>query len=75
MDFYGFEILNHNSLEQLCINYANERLHYNFVKDYLYDQISQDEKTKALEDYELRVQLLDGNPSIFGILNEVNVMI
>uniref|UniRef100_A0A8C5LLH3 Unconventional myosin-XIX n=1 Tax=Leptobrachium leishanense TaxID=445787 RepID=A0A8C5LLH3_9ANUR len=77
LDVYGFESFPQNNLEQLCINYANEKLQQHFVMHYLKAQ--QDEYAAeglewsfiSYQDNQSCVDLLDGSPvSIFSLLNE-----
>ncbi|XP_069082641.1 unconventional myosin-XIX isoform X1 [Pleurodeles waltl] len=77
LDVYGFESFPENSLEQLCINYANEKLQQHFVSHYLKSQ-QEEYATEGLEwsfisyqDNQGCVELIDGSPiSIFSLLNE-----
>lgn len=39
LDIYGFEVFDHNSFEQLCVNYTNERIHQIYL-----DQVFKNEK-------------------------------
>ncbi|XP_069801991.1 unconventional myosin-XIX isoform X2 [Dendropsophus ebraccatus] len=77
LDVYGFESFPQNSLEQLCINYANEKLQQHFVSHYM--KVQQDEyAAEGLEwsfvtyqDNERCVELIEGTPhSVFSLLNE-----
>ncbi|XP_069470807.1 unconventional myosin-XIX isoform X3 [Ambystoma mexicanum] len=77
LDVYGFESFPENSLEQLCINYANEKLQQHFVSHYLKAQ-QEEYAAEGLEwsfisyqDNQGCVDLIDGSPiSIFSLLNE-----
>ncbi|XP_061460786.1 unconventional myosin-XIX isoform X1 [Rhineura floridana] len=77
LDVYGFESFPDNHLEQLCINYANEKLQQHFVGHFLKAQ-QEEYATEGLEwsfiNYEDNLCCLDvieGSPvSIFSLLNE-----
>ncbi|XP_076453180.1 unconventional myosin-XIX-like [Babylonia areolata] len=76
LDIYGFEIFPTNSLEQLCINYANERLQQHYVAQFLKNlQMEYQEECLHWEPIDYNdnrpcVNLLDGRFSVFGLLNE-----
>ncbi|XP_029028743.1 unconventional myosin-XIX isoform X2 [Betta splendens] len=77
LDVYGFECFQINNLEQLCINYANEKLQQHFVAHYLRAQ--QDEYVSEglqwsfvkYQDNQSCLDLIEGSPvSVFSLLNE-----
>ncbi|XP_075847369.1 unconventional myosin-XIX isoform X2 [Microtus pennsylvanicus] len=77
LDVYGFESFPDNSLEQLCINYANEKLQQHFVAHYLKAQ-QEEYALEGLEwsfvnyqDNQTCLDLLEGSPiSICSLINE-----
>ncbi|KAK2816296.1 hypothetical protein Q7C36_022567 [Tachysurus vachellii] len=77
LDVYGFECFLLNNLEQLCINYANEKLQQHFVAHYLKAQ-QEEYVSEGLQWSFIRYQdnqscldLIEGNPTcIFSLLNE-----
>ncbi|XP_043910504.1 unconventional myosin-XIX [Protopterus annectens] len=77
LDVYGFESFPVNNLEQLCINYANEKLQQHFVAHYLRAQQEEyvDEGLAwsfvSYQDNRSCLDLIEGGPiSIFSLLNE-----
>ncbi|XP_058531432.1 unconventional myosin-XIX isoform X2 [Ochotona princeps] len=77
LDVYGFESFPHNSLEQLCINYTNEKLQQHFVAHYLRAQ-QEEYALEGLEwsfvnyrDNQTCLDLIEGSPiSICSLINE-----
>ncbi|XP_060581862.1 unconventional myosin-XIX-like isoform X2 [Ruditapes philippinarum] len=76
LDIYGFEAFERNSLEQLCINYANEKLQQHYVKHFLkdlqkeYEEECIDWQHLTYNDNQPCLDILEGQPSVFGLLNE-----
>ncbi|XP_030648424.1 unconventional myosin-XIX [Chanos chanos] len=77
LDVYGFECFLQNNLEQLCINYANEKLQQHFAAHYLKAQ-QEEYVSEGLEwsfikyqDNQGCLDLIEGSPtSVFSLLNE-----
>eukprot|EP00040_Diaphanoeca_grandis_P010012 m.51286 g.51286 ORF g.51286 m.51286 type:complete len:923 (-) comp21424_c0_seq1:555-3323(-) len=76
LDIFGFESVSNNSLEQLCINYANEKLQQLFCDECLkseqkiYIAEGLDCSNVKIIDNSKCVELIDGKCNIFGLLNE-----
>eukprot|EP00854_Cymbomonas_tetramitiformis_P001340 gene1340-1938_t len=81
LDIYGFECFQNNSFEQLCINYANERLQQLF-NQHLF-KLEQDEYTAEgidwtqveFEDNQICLDLLEARPrGLLSLLDEQCIM-
>ena len=80
LDIFGFEILENNGYEQLCINYTNEILQQIYNKDVLENE--QTEYVKEGIDWDMIqysnnndiVKLFNSRLSIFGIINEQSIL-
>jgi myosin-5 len=77
LDIYGFESFQHNSFEQLCINYANERLqqlfnHHLFkLEQEEYEAEDIDWSHVQFEDNQACLDLIESRPAgILSILDE-----
>ncbi|GAV51421.1 hypothetical protein ZYGR_0AD06040 [Zygosaccharomyces rouxii] len=78
LDIYGFEIFEHNSFEQICINYVNEKLQQIFIQLTL----KQEQEEYAREkiqwtpikyfDNKVVCDLIEGRrpPGIFAMMND-----
>jgi myosin V len=76
LDIFGFECLEKNSFEQLCINYTNESLQQQFNK-YIFKLEQEEYKSEGIywEDIEFIdnqpcIDLIEGNKGLFRILDE-----
>ncbi|KAJ0406756.1 hypothetical protein ATCC90586_009405 [Pythium insidiosum] len=76
LDIFGFESFVHNSFEQLCINYANEKLQQKFTQDVfkaVQDEYTSEEITWdhiAYADNADVLALIEGRMGILALLNE-----
>ena len=77
-DIFGFEVMPTNSLEQLCINYANEKLQQLFIErclrheQQLYVEEGLDWNNINVADNAACVELIEGRYQLFQLLNEVS---
>lgn len=76
LDIFGFEKFNVNRFEQLCINYANERLQQRYVLDN-FKAVKEEYTAEGIEIFDFRmvdnspvVNLLERKESIISSLNE-----
>ena len=76
LDIYGFEFFKTNSLEQFCINYANEKLQQEFNKHFfkteqeLYDREGVSMENIQFSDNQLCIDLIEAKGGIIDQLDE-----
>ncbi|KAG6958300.1 hypothetical protein JG688_00010573 [Phytophthora aleatoria] len=76
LDIFGFEIFEKNSFEQLCINYANEKLQQKFTQD-VFKSIQQEYEDEGIPWTRIEfadnvnvLSLLEGRFGVLSLLNE-----
>ena len=76
LDIFGFENFAHNSLEQLCINFANEKLQSTFIGALVATQRAEYQEegitcgSIAFPDNSEQISLLDGRLGVMALLDE-----
>jgi len=76
LDIFGFEVFEHNSFEQLCINFANEALQQQFIDQMLHAMMSQYEKEGVhveripFDDNSPCLALLETKQGVFSLLDD-----
>ncbi|EAR87392.2 myosin (macronuclear) [Tetrahymena thermophila SB210] len=68
LDIFGFEVFENNSFEQLCINFANEKLQQLYIS-YIYEGERNIFKQQGLEKYLMEIKYTD-NKSIIEALDK-----
>jgi myosin heavy subunit len=76
LDIFGFERFDVNRFEQLCINYANERLHNKYVLDN-FNEVKDEYDSEGVDLYDFKLvdnseilELLEGSRGLIIALNE-----
>nr|ACS35543.1 myosin G [Phaeodactylum tricornutum] len=76
LDIFGFESFTTNRFEQLCINYANEKLQQKFTQD-IFRSVQAEYETEGIELEEITyddntdvLDLVEGRMGLLAVLNE-----
>eukprot|EP01041_Mallomonas_annulata_P002899 gene2899-5689_t len=80
LDIFGFESFEVNRFEQLCINYANEKLQQKFTRD-VFRNVQEEYQTEGIQwelisfkDNDSVLDLIEGKLGVIACLNEECVM-
>jgi myosin V len=76
LDIFGFEVFPLNGFEQLCINYANEKLQHKFTED-IFTNVQAEYKAEGIclndiyyDDNTDVLDLIEGRTGLLNLLNE-----